>query len=240
MSRSKCDKCGARRGLAVYDNGEYCHACHHSTTTKSLTKRLDIQTNKKELEMPRDDFSRIPDEAREWIHKYRLYDERAYFWSDKYKRIVFPQYMGDDRDGMLMVAAWMRSVSEQPKWLFVGDKNVIFKYDYVVPDEDYDQKWRGGPVRDVCLTEDVVSAIKVSSVMDSIALGGTVLKENQHDYIRNNGYTKVYIFLDPDEAGQKGAWQIRKQLALTAECIMIRGNRDPKEYSLDELRELLL
>ncbi len=233
MSRIKCNDCNAGRGLAEYPEGTYCHACHQFTRmTKSLIKRLDVQTNKKELELPECKPAVWPEEAKEWIRGYLepVEDVVPFFWSDEYQRIVFPQYVGDDRDGMLMVAAWMRSIDNQPKWMFAGDKDVVFKYR-----RHNDSKL----VNSICITEDVVSAIKASEVMDSIALGGTVLKANVYSHIGMNGYTKVYIFLDNDEAGKKGAEFARRRLSLLCDCVIVRGTKDPKAYQLDELRELL-
>jgi len=232
-SRSECPKCGAKRGLAEYDNGEYCHACHEFTgLTKSLIKRLDVQTQKKELELPKCKPAIWPEEAKEWIYKYLEPKEAIvpYFWSDEYQRIVFPSNCGK--------AAWMRRVEEtnrpeyKPKWLFVGDKEVVFKYG-----ERRNHSY--GVIDSVCLVEDVISAIKVSEVMDCIALGGTQIKDNVYSYIGDSGYSKVYVFLDGDEAGRKGAEFIRKRLALLYDTIIIRGNKDPKEMSLDQIKDLL-
>ncbi len=232
MSRSLCPDCNANRGLAEYDNGTYCFGCHKSTVSKSLMKRLDVQTCKKSLQVPEDNNYIFPEEALQWLLKYGA-EEINYmddcFWSDEYQRIVFPSPCGK--------AAWMRSVTEQPKWLFVGDKDVMFHYPTKsilreIEESEANQKC-------VCLTEDVVSAIKVSEVMDSIALGGTVLKESTWSYIGMNGYQKVYIFLDGDSAGKKGAEFCRRRLSLLADCVIIRGRKDPKEFSIEELRGIL-
>lgn len=232
-SRTKCFDCGAGRGLAEYEDGTFCHACHTKTKSRSLIKQE--KAVKKELKVPMWDGTdqEWPREAFNWLIKYADNGQLTFdkvFWSDEYKRIVFPSPCGK--------AAWMRSVNEQPKWLFVGDKDAVFCY------EKYPRNLPNCPIEvyqsnAICLVEDVVSAIKVSEVMDSMALGGTVLKDNIYSYIGNNGYQKVYIFLDGDGAGRKGAEQIRKKLALLCDTVIIRSNRDPKEHMIDEIKELL-
>lgn len=228
-SRNKCEDCGATRGLAEYSDGTYCHACHKYRPEKSLFKEQKVKPT--ELEVPEDKQLDWPDEAYDWINKYQ--DERSKslmkhcFWSDKYRRVVFPSDCN--------TAAWMRSINEHPKWLFVGNKDIVFKYGdwYTNTSSDYKSD------SSVCLVEDVVSSIKVSELMDCIALGSTNLKELHYDYLRNHPYHNVYIFLDGDDAGKKGAERIRNELKLLYKCVIIRGRLDPKEISINKLKELL-
>lgn len=228
-SRSECPKCCARRGLAEYDNGEFCHACHQIiSSNKSLIKTA--KKEKKRLEVPK--ISGVmPKDAYNWLFGYIGIEANDcfIFWSDEYQRIVFLSPSGK--------AAWMRSVNKQPKWLFVGDKDEVFYYPCrsIIREIEESESNR----KCVCLVEDVVSAIKVSEVVDSITLGGTQIKDNVYSYIGNNGYQKVYIFLDGDEAGRKGAEFIRKRLALLCDTVIIRGSKDPKDCGKAELEGLL-
>jgi len=234
-SRESCNDCGSSRGLASYDDGSYCFSCSKYTPHKSLIKN-DKKDKTLQIELPEEDRSEWREDAYDWLSKYQDEESKSImkycFWSEKYKRIVFPQYIGNERDGMKMIAAWMRRVEDtvrpeyNPKWLFAGYNDTIFKYG----------EYNNGSV---CLVEDVVSAVKVSQVMDCIALGGTILKENVYSHIGMSGYSKVYIFLDPDQAGRNGAEKIRKRLALLTESVIIRGKKDPKELPIVALEELL-
>lgn len=244
-NRTKCLDCGASRGLAEYDNGTYCFGCQKATVCKSLQKRLDTQIKKPELELPDNKDVIFPKEVYDWLFKYfgletNNLHTKGIFWSEKYKRIIFPIYgipygLNSWETNPQMLAAWMRSVNEQPKWLFAGDKDVVFKYG------DWYNNYSSSYVNDssVCIVEDVVSAVKVSEVMDSIALGGTNLKEIHYDYLRSHPYRNVYIFLDGDEAGKKGAQRVRNELKLQHTCVIIREKLDPKEIPINGLEELL-
>lgn len=213
MSRSLCPKCYSSDGLAVYEDGSYCFACNNTINKYNFGYASTKKENK--LGVPINLGHKIPEEYVAWMVKYNIKPSEAY-WDGSRKRLCFPSMDGK--------AAWLRSLTEAPKWLLAGSKYSLFMY--------------GVKTKNLCLVEDVVSAIKVSSIMQTIALGGTNLKDSILSTIVRGYYKKIYIFLDGDEAGKEGAQKIRNELKLIKNCIILRGNKDPKDYSLNDLKEM--
>ncbi len=118
MSRSKCPKCGAGRGLATYDNGDYCHACSYKEHTRHL---IDYEKNSevvRNMELPTRDLTiEMPKEKEIWLQKSYItkqqIEDNNIFYSIEYNRICFPRYVDD-----IMVSAWLRSTEQvKDKWM---------------------------------------------------------------------------------------------------------------------------
>lgn len=183
----------------------------------------------------------ISDNSRKGLEWVKQYDENQVlmnncYWSEAKGRIIFPVYYKDGNGEKKISAAWMRSpdTNLQPKWLFAGDKEALFFYK---PVEDLDVEWRGDS--EICLVEDVVSALKVGQVEECLALGGTYLKPHQLRFILRNGYRRVLIMLDGDKAGRDAALKIHRQLGLLIRMKNIVLKKDPKAHTINEIRELL-
>lgn len=93
--------------------------------------------------------------------------------------------------------------------------------------------------RSLVLVEDVLSARKVAAITDSMALLGVNLRPQGLQFIINEGYTDVQIFLDGDNSQVKGhARKLAKATSFLPTRIVETG-RDPKDYPEHELRALL-
>jgi len=97
------------------------------------------------------------------------------------------------------------------------------------------------------ITEDYMSAYRIHrdvGFMSSVALLKTSISDRTLVQIANMTFEMVFIWLDPDEAGMKGAQEAMKQLNyyLPKETkIAIMGyDKEPKQYTPDELREALI
>lgn len=92
----------------------------------------------------------------------------------------------------------------------------------------------------VVLVEDVVSAIRVSEVLDCISIMGVHPKPAMIEAVLKNGYRNAIVFLDGDNPTVKmKARQIGKRLPFVNTKIVETGS-DPKSYTTDELDKLLL
>lgn len=87
----------------------------------------------------------------------------------------------------------------------------------------------------VVLTEDVLSAIKVSACMQARALIGTSLSEEALTWVLAQD-KPVLTWLDPDEAGRTHAAPIRRKLrACGVRVANIESLRDPKLHTPEEI-----
>ncbi len=233
-ARTRCEKCNFSDCVQQFSDGRYCYACNTQLEGKVL-----IQEQIKQLVLPEQDDTST--------YSMRVYlrnlgfktnknndgDFRYCFWSKQYNRVVFPIYeigTEGEHDTFIIVAAWMRSITSEhkPKWLFAGDRSKVFYYRNNV---NYITK-------KLVITEDVISAIRVSSLCDSIALGGiNSNNDSLTSYFKH--YEQLLVWLDGDKAGRNGAEDFRKQYKLKNNIKIIRTKRDPKEYSYEEIEEIL-
>lgn len=89
----------------------------------------------------------------------------------------------------------------------------------------------------VCITEDNFSAIKLHHVLrcTALALNGTKLT---HEMLVHLLDKQVILHLDADEAGQRGATKIKRQLtALGQNCVVLQAP-EPKELNQQQIRGL--
>lgn len=89
------------------------------------------------------------------------------------------------------------------------------------------------------IVEDTLSMWKCSQVIDSIALLGSKMKWEVVSKILEEKYELVYIWLDNDNTQVKmGARKIVKQLPFV-ETKVINTDKDPKYYSIEQIKEYL-
>ena len=95
--------------------------------------------------------------------------------------------------------------------------------------------------RDLCIVEDVISAIKCARYIDTIAIQGTALRDKHIKFIYSKGYNNFIIFFDDDNVQvRRNSEKCRKQLTKFGNVRVIHSNgKDPKEHSDEELEELL-
>lgn len=228
-ARSVCHSCHSSDGLATYVDGQYCFACNKQFKGSNLFIR---EIKKRNLEVPSDNVPLYPKHY-QWLEQYFITREKAteleLRFSPSMNRIIFPCPF---REGAIdyVNAAWMRSIDPavMPKWLLAGNKDALFFYRH-----DYHQ-----PSTALVITEDVISAIRVSEFNDAVALGGTNSSHPRLKYLFRN-YSKLLVWLDGDVAGKRGAEKLRHNNKLLHEIKIIRTKQDPKCYSPAEIEEIL-
>jgi hypothetical protein len=90
----------------------------------------------------------------------------------------------------------------------------------------------------IVLTEDLISAIKVSEVCDAIPCLGTSFQTHKIGELRNRGYQEVVVWLDKDK------WREARHIADTCKWLGLSSRAlltdlDPKEYSVKQIKEYL-
>lgn len=171
------------------------------------------------------DPSTWPLEPRVWLYKCGLSNEtikaNGFYWCDRIKRVVLPVLDG----GKLVYWQARGFDTDRPKYLNPKIDKPVFKAGQ-----------QDGPL---CLTEDILSAVKVGQVHRAWSILGTALPPALASQIARLG-VPVLIWLDPDDAGRKGRSRIAASLrALGVDVRIVRAEQDPKYFSLDQIKELL-
>jgi len=167
-----------------------------------------------------------PKEARLWLYKagfgnYEI-QQLGFYYHEKSRRVVLPVV----QDGR--VVYWQARAVEkehQPKYLGPDtDKS------RVVP--------RYGSADHIVLTEDILSAAKVGMVSEGWSMMGTNLFPATLSAIIHSG-KPVLVWLDPDEAGVRGAAKTLRALrSVGVPCANVTSKRDPKLHTRREIIDL--
>lgn len=114
------------------------------------------------------------------------------------------------------------------KYLTYGDNRAIIQFGDSTEDN-------------IVLVEDYVSGVKVSKIRPALVLCGTALNSHHLKFLINSGYNRFTIFLDDDNTQvRKNTLKIKKVLdKLGTVNVIHSGGKDPKEYTYEELKEML-
>ncbi len=237
-------ECGRKKDAIVSHNEQgyscYCFKCgpvgfhgHGYQTLEDLERIRSLNTlaqKEQTHEIPPDTILDIPPEHFTWLSMGGISADRAKSlnigWSPRHGRIILPLY---GTNGTCLY--WQgRAVSKGqfPKYTNppVPKNDLIY---WVHPDS--------GPTEDCVVTEDILSAIRVGKHISAGSILGTKTSNGQASQLR--GYRRVTYFLDPDLPGVEGAKKGARTLSLVTSTSTITADKDPKNYSDRELREIL-
>ena len=190
------------------------------------SQALEVQTH----ELPQDFSPDIPSEQGVWLFKAGISVRRAASlgmgWSDKLQRIIMPLY---GSDGTLLY--WQgRAVHKYQAQKYINPP--VPKADllyWVHPDS--------GPTATVCVTEDILSAIRIGKHTSAASILGTKTSDQQAAQLME--YDTVAYWLDPDAAGHEGNIKGTRKLALATATRIITSEADPKNLSDRVIRDTL-
>lgn len=157
--------------------------------------------------------------ARVWLHKAGLSNDDIIrlgaYYHPPTGRVVIPVYQGDK------LVYWQ---ARDPEW-----KRGTARPKYLNPPVDkfgLYAKYGSGPV--IVLTEDILSAFRVSRVTEAWSIMGTALAPGVLAALINERRPVVTMF-DPDAGGHKASASVTKKLAaLGVPCYEASPPRDPK------------
>lgn len=95
----------------------------------------------------------------------------------------------------------------------------------------------------LCITEDILSCNKVGRYVPAMALMGTHLTDAAIGAIINypRALETIYVWLDPDEAGQAASEKIAERLrvmGIAKDIVQLVSENDPKKTPRDEIRRI--
>jgi hypothetical protein len=234
-----CPRCrsngGDNRGdnLVTYsDGGGHCFACGYHVFPKGLVRKVVVDGTKNEGPLPRDFTREVPAMAWRWLLQYGLpysYWKDYTGYSPSTERLILThgsptevsvgRYVGSDAG---------EGTREPPKWRMWGDRlrtGTILEGPTGCSDE-------------IVLVEDLVSAHKVRGVTSAIPLFGTMITPKVLQTLMPLK-RPVALWLDLDQWGYLPPKLNRLQTFLDAPVRFVRTEKDPKKYSLDEIKEIL-
>lgn len=213
VKHEPCPQCGSKDNLGRYSDGSgWCFGCrYYERPTKPWTEPTDNPGARPCPLLVRD----IPNKFLAYYRKYGLTDEEIFTnfgYSIRYDRCVYK--CGDFWEA--------RSVDREPKTLSFGQKpwHMLGYWQRI----------------EVCLVEDIVSAIKVARVMPVVCLFGSHLKP---EYLLQLMSRPVYIWLDADKLKEAFSMAERVGNASGKKPTVVYTQLDPKEYTTEEIARYL-
>ena len=228
-----CAKLGKDNGhdnLAIYSDGSsYCFSCGYSNRSNRISQILSTQsTTSTAIVLPSDASEELPTSAWDFLKRYGISARDAtlnsILYSKYYNRIIFPYI----HRGKLV--GWQgRSLSSdktKPKWLTKGLSG------------SYTHKLGNVNGNVVVLTEDIISAIRVSnqSRLCAVPLFNSHVSTKRLLELEKD-HCIVQIWLDKDKA--KESMQFAKNARDIGICaVSIITDLDPKEYTEEQIKDL--
>ena len=213
-----CPNCKSRDNLARYEDGHaHCFGCGYREEAefRAIVKRLTMCKP-----LPEDTTHVLPQKALQWLGKYDIMkdESKTFLWSSEREYLIFPFY---DQEGRL--EAWQgRSFSGTGRRYFttgaVSDIMILY-----------------GTGRNVILTEDVLSAIKVGRVAVGLPLFGSNIPPRLLLRLATR-FKDLGIWLDRDKAKESHHGAVRASQMGFDRVRTIITDLDPKEYTTDEIR----
>ena len=241
----------------------YCHHCGKRGVSKldGIRNISTFRTNKepiktgviKTLKLPVDfekDSTKWPSKARTWPMKYGIKKEELHDnsvgYSEYFGRVVLPtfdekgslvQYQTRKIDGLSGTSTFQRETKYDT---FIKQGSTSFQ-------RLFNPKSSGSSISRcsvgsvLCIVEDSLSAIKCNRFVDTIALNGTSLDESCILKLIKD-YNSFIIFLDNDNSQvKKSQRKLKKNLELVCKgkVTIVYSDKDPKELTTKELKEIL-
>lgn len=228
MSRTQCPKCGANRGIQTGEEGEYCHAgCGWISRTKSFSKYLDTRLTRQDHE-----FTWSEGRSKEidlyFLKKGIPIETLEYFevGSAGVDRYVVP--IKDCENEISCVYAKYIVENKSPRHYCAGAR---------MP---YVHRHADSSV--MVIVEDLESFMKLYADYNVCALLGTGHRKtlNLKEVLKHSPYYPIKIWLDSDQAGYNAAKRLAHRLDWEFHDIeIIQTTKDPKNYSRDQIQEIL-
>lgn len=223
-----CFRCNAHGAmLHGYRNLAELQAANYGLTPQERN----FETN---CSLPTDIQKEIPDEQAIWLYKAGIFKSTAerygFGWSSSLQRIILPVYENEE-----LVYIQARSTRRKPKYLNSAAVKgaAVFKSQGTHEELKLDDT-----LRVCCITEDILSSVRVGCFLQGISTLGTTLSDAQAAQLEP--YSVVLIWYDGDSAGIKGSTRVARTLHLMGKDVrIIRTESDPKLYSNREMRSIL-
>ena len=228
-----CPKCGSRDNLGEYDDGSlFCFGCRYYYPGKDSLKYVKQKVSPGAKPggvppMPEDVSTYIPEVPYSWLKK-ALTDEEILRhrigWSQERSALVFPVF--DNQGNLLMwQSRYFGDNKDYPKYLTKGLKGDIL---HMLGNHPSDR---------IVVVEDLLSAIAVSRVENSMPLWGSTINLATLTKVARY-YKNLAIWLDSDKLSE--AVKARGIATLLFNNVeVISTEADPKYQTQEQLEKIL-
>lgn len=216
----------------------YCHHCNQSGFVND-SSRLSSWVSTKELASAykhntKPVLSTLTTEGKVWLHSnYCDTNDTLFAGIAGERHKVALTLLNPEQE----VIGWqVRNLLSTPKYLT----------HYVSTSSKGDASWFHKNSKTLVITEDYLSAYRVhkNTGFSSVALLRTMIADKALSQMYELNFEFVSIWLDPDEAGQKGASKAYKKLnhflPTTTKLAIFGINKEPKECTPEELKSILV
>lgn len=238
VGKDQCPECrklgrdNSKDNLATYRDGhQWCFSCGYYVPA-SLEHRIRSTITRpdkgpRKVELPFDASINIPANVMvrlgTWGLDEHLVKKHRFLWSETKRRLIMPVYGPDGELLMYQERSWDIGL---PKYLTNGLSSDILHILYPEGEED-DRSV-------VILTEDLVSAIKVSQYKPAMPLWGSDIPLKTIKRLASQFHV-VGVWLDPDMKLKAVKDVLR--ISQYVPAFFVHSNLDPKFYSKDSIKE---
>jgi hypothetical protein len=184
-----------------------------------------------DIKLPDDMRYELPPIAQRYMLKYGLSQDEVklsrFGWSQSLDRMIMPVYKDDE------LVYWQgRNLGDvtpdNPKYKNVylsGSRDIYAKFDRRDENNDLGNT--------LVLVEAIISAVKLSRHVDTVALLGSFVPDSIIDYMRE--YERILVWLDPDKLTVSITEAMRFHLLTGRKIMPIFSDKKPKQYSDKEI-----
>lgn len=228
VRKEQCPQCAKhgrdrhRDNLAIYsDGGMHCFSCgyHRSTNTIIRTKPV---IKPVEFNIPVDATTALPAKALDWLNSYHMtlndLIRNKILWSDSMQWLIFPIEINGQSIGF---QARNFNTSKPYKWYTKFPKN------------DHIKVFGEQHTNCIVIVEDIISAIRVSSLARSMPLFGSHINDKTLAFLRKENLP-VRIWLDRDKS-KDAILYAGKARSLGIQASVVISPEDPKCYDKETI-----
>ena len=235
LYHTNCPSCGSRDNLGIYNDHHYCFGCGYTKMLQPWKRLEPREVPKKQLWIPDDIDTYIPAEAHEWLNRYGLTQKELLdhntVWSEQWKLLIFLYTKDLTRAVVAWQGRYFGTSQEVPKWWSQGnlkDINLILPATHLRDTEGQST---------LVLVEDIVSAIKVSRLMNCKPLFGSYIDISNIYNIVKDKYSSLIIWLDHDKYKESRKYSVKLN-NLGIDTYVIDTKKDPKEFNIEQMKEI--
>ena len=244
--KARCPKCAlagkdtARDNLAVYRDGHtHCFGCGFRTPSpmevrlRALAEPLPAITKNNpndNYDFPEDCVLDIPKDPMDWLKSFTITNDEIkkhrFMWSPSMEMLIFAALDKDNKVCMWQGRNFKKYPFDKPKYLTKGPKSGII----------YKAGLENNKDKAVIITEDLLSAIKVGRIYQSVPLFGSSVPLEMVRTLAKQ-YDILGIWLDSDKRIEAVKQALRASQYMPT--FVVESQLDPKAYHLEAITELI-
>lgn len=176
----------------------------------------------------------LPPVAMKYMLKYGLTDEEIllsrFGWSRSLARMIMPVYSSEDELLYWQGRNLGQITDDRPKYknIYLNEARDIFA--------KFHRRQKGSVLwgkEDIVIVEAIISAVKLSRHVDTIALLGSSIPATIISRLRD--YRRIHIWLDPDKIQASIIQTMRLSQLLAGKVVNVMSSKKPKECSDKEI-----